>query len=39
MLAAIATESKGGAVVEQGTPAEKAEAILAYLREHRLIDW
>jgi electron transfer flavoprotein beta subunit len=39
MLAAIATESKGGAVVELGTPAEKAEAILTYLREHRLIDW
>ena len=39
MLSAIVTEAKGGAVVNTGTPADKARAILAYLREHRLIDW
>lgn len=39
MLSAIVTEAKGGAVVKTGTPAEKAQAILTYLREHRLIDW
>jgi electron transfer flavoprotein beta subunit len=39
MLSAIATESKGGAVLSDGSPAEKAQAILAYLREHRLIDF
>ena len=39
MLSAIVTEAKGGAVVNTGTPADKAQAILAYLREHRLIDW
>lgn len=39
MLSAIATTSKGGAIISDGTPAEKAHAILAYLREHRLIDF
>ena len=39
MLSAIATESKGGTIVRNGTAAEKAQAILAYLREHRLIDF
>lgn len=39
MLSAIVTEAKGGAVVNTGTPADKAQAILSYLREHRLIDW
>lgn len=39
MLSAIVTEARGGAVINTGTPADKAQAILAYLREHRLIDW
>lgn len=39
MLSAIAAESKGGVVVTEGSPADKAQAILSYLREHRLIDF
>jgi electron transfer flavoprotein beta subunit len=39
MLAAIAAPSKGGAIISDGTAAEKAQAILAYLRDHRLIDF
>ncbi|MEO5808140.1 hypothetical protein [Devosia sp.] len=39
MLSAVATDAKGGAVISSGTPAEKAQAILFYLREHKLIDW
>lgn len=39
MLSAIVTESKGGAVISTGSPADKAQAILAYLRTHKLIDW
>jgi len=39
MAAAIASESKGGTLVTEGTPAEKAQAILAYLRSHRLIEF
>lgn len=39
MLSAIVTESKGGVVVSTGTPADKAQAILSYLRTHKLIDW
>jgi electron transfer flavoprotein beta subunit len=39
MLSAIASESKGGIVVIDGNPVEKAQVVLAYLREHRLIDF
>lgn len=39
MLSAIVTEGKGGAVLSDGTPADKARAILDYLREHRLIEF
>lgn len=39
MAATIASESKGGEIVADGTPAEKAQAILAYLRHHRLIEF
>ena len=39
MLSAIVTEARGGAVISTGTPADKAQAILAYLRTHKLIDW
>ena len=39
MLTATTTESRGGNVVIEGTSVEKAQAILGYLREHRLIDY
>ena len=39
MLSAIVTEARGGAVVNTGSPADKAQAILSYLRTHKLIDW
>lgn len=37
MVSAIASESKGGAVVREGGATEKARAILEYLRANRLI--
>lgn len=39
MLMATTTESRGGNVVIEGSSVEKAQVILAYLREHRLIDY
>ena len=39
MLSAIVAEAKGGAVINTGSAADKAQAILAYLRTHKLIDW
>lgn len=39
MRAAVAAESKGGTVVDDGSDVEKAQAILAYLRQHRLVDF
>ena len=39
MLSAIESEAKGGIVVDTGTAGDKAQAILGYLREHKLIDW
>lgn len=39
LQAAITTESKGGVVVIEGSHVDKAQVILAYLREHRLIDF
>jgi electron transfer flavoprotein beta subunit len=39
MLKAISSESKGGAVVNNGNSVEKAQVILGYLREHRLINF
>lgn len=39
MLSAISSESKGGAVVNNGNSVEKAQVILGYLREHRLINF
>ena len=39
MLSAIATESKGGVIIKDGTPVEKAETILAFLRDRQLIDF
>jgi electron transfer flavoprotein beta subunit len=38
MLSAIAPTSKGGEVLTEGSAAEKAQAILGYLRRHRLTD-
>jgi electron transfer flavoprotein beta subunit len=37
MLAATAAASRGGQVVTEGSDVEKAQAVLAYLREHDLI--
>ena len=39
MLSAIVTEAKGGVVAFEGTSVDKAQVILNYLREHRLIDF
>lgn len=39
LLAATTTESRGGAVITQGSPDEKAQAVLTYLRTHSLIDY
>jgi electron transfer flavoprotein beta subunit len=39
LLAAISSESKGGAVVNEGNCVEKAQVILNYLREHQLINF
>jgi electron transfer flavoprotein beta subunit len=39
MMMATTTESRGGNVVIDGTSVEKAQVILDYLREHRLIDY
>lgn len=39
MLSATTTESRGGNVVIGGSSVEKAQVILAYLREHQLIDY
>ncbi|MFD1558155.1 electron transfer flavoprotein subunit beta/FixA family protein [Paraburkholderia silviterrae] len=39
MLSAVTTESRGGSVVIEGSSVEKAQVILAYLREHQLIDY
>ncbi len=39
MLSATTTESRGGNVVIEGSSVEKAQVMLAYLREHQLIDY
>jgi electron transfer flavoprotein beta subunit len=39
MVSATTTESRGGSVVNSGSPVEKAQMILAYLREHQLVDY
>src|SRR5437868_5856327 len=39
MLSATTTESRGGNVVNEGSSVEKAQVILAYLREHQLVDY
>jgi electron transfer flavoprotein beta subunit len=41
MLGAIGgdTGARGGQVIKQGSAEQKAQALLAYLREHRLVDF
>lgn len=39
LLAATTMESRGGAVITQGSPEDKAQAVIAYLRAHSLIDY
>ena len=39
MLSATTTENRGGNVVIEGSSVEKAQVILAYLREHQLVDY
>ena len=39
MLSATVSENKGGAVVNEGSSVEKAQVVLAYLREHHLISF
>jgi electron transfer flavoprotein beta subunit len=39
MQSATMTESRGGSVVIEGSSVEKAQVILAYLREHQLVDY
>jgi electron transfer flavoprotein beta subunit len=39
MQAATVAESRGGKVVQEGSAATKAQVVLAYLREHHLIDY
>ncbi len=39
LLAAIVTEAKGGVVAFEGSPVDKAQIMLTYLREHRLVDF
>lgn len=39
MLSAVAAEAKSGVVAIEGSNVEKAQMLLAYLREHRLIDF
>lgn len=39
MLSATTTESRDGSVVIEGSSVEKAQVILAYLREHQLVDY
>lgn len=39
MQAATVAESRGGKVLQDGSAADKAQAVLAYLREHHLVDY
>ncbi len=39
LLSAIVSEAKGGAVAFEGTTVDKAQVVLNYLREHRLVDF
>ncbi|MFT3730684.1 MAG: hypothetical protein QM780_04550 [Hyphomicrobium sp.] len=39
MRSAIVSEAKGGVVAFEGTTVDKAQVVLNYLREHRLVDF
>jgi N,N-dimethylglycine/sarcosine catabolism electron transfer flavoprotein subunit beta len=39
MRAAVVSEAKGGVVAFEGTSVDKAQVVLNYLRNHRLIDF
>lgn len=39
LLAATAMASRGGVVIQHGSPEEKARAVLDYLRTHNLVDY
>jgi electron transfer flavoprotein beta subunit len=39
LLSAIVSEVKGGVVAFEGTSVDKAQVVLNYLREHRLVDF
>lgn len=39
MQAATVTESRGGKVIQDGSAADKAQIVLAYLREHHLVNY
>jgi electron transfer flavoprotein beta subunit len=39
LLSAIVSEARGGVVAFEGSPVDKAQIILSYIREHRLVDF
>lgn len=39
LQSAIVSEAKGGAVAFEGSSVDKAQIVLSYLREHRLVDF
>lgn len=39
LISAIATEAKGGVVAIEGSSVDKAQVLLSFLREHRLVDF
>jgi electron transfer flavoprotein beta subunit len=39
MRAAVVSEAKGGVVAFEGTSVDKAQVVLNYLRNHRLIEF
>jgi len=39
LLSAIGSEARGGTVAIEGSPVDKAQVMLSFLREHRLVDF
>jgi electron transfer flavoprotein beta subunit len=39
LLSAIVSEARGGVVAFEGSPVDKAQIILTYFRDHRLVDF
>jgi electron transfer flavoprotein beta subunit len=39
MVSYVESQAKGGAVAFEGSPVDKAQILLTYLREHRLVDF